>query len=481
MFRTVFLILFAGLVALPAASGAADLDERFGVGIEGGFMKLVWGDRDYSNVDQFVGFRLRHGLSSHWTLDLGLKYGYIRPGVEQQGEDAGLTTKSGAPFYTTMLHPTAGAHYRFAPQSRITPYVGAAVGVLDWRVRDHTGDNDVPLFPDGPYAEGYDTSGRMQRLKSTDITASAILGCEFFFNENFAADLGVRYHQLIGSDADNVGLSSIWGADHVDANTALVEAFLGLTVYFGSADSDGDGIANNKDACPDDPEDFDGYADTDGCPDPDNDGDGILDAADDCPDEAEDVDGFQDADGCPDPDNDGDGIADAADRCPDEAEDVDGFQDADGCPDPDNDGDGVPDAADSCPETPVGVAVDETGCPKAVEIKASLVLEGVEFESSKAVLTPNSKSTLNEVAESLAAYPEVKIEIGGYTDSTGPAELNRELSQRRAEAVRQYLIEQGIAPERLIAVGYGEDQPIASNETREGRAQNRRVELKRLD
>ena len=120
----------------------------------------------------------------------------------------------------------------------------------------------------------------------------------------------------------------------------------------GPKDSDGDGIPDDQDKCPNAPEDKDGFQDADGCPDPDNDGDGIPDVSDKCPMEPEDKDGFQDADGCPDPDNDGDGIADTADKCPNEPEDKDGFQDEDGCPDPDNDGDGIPDVSDKCPNQP---------------------------------------------------------------------------------------------------------------------------------
>ncbi len=130
-------------------------------------------------------------------------------------------------------------------------------------------------------------------------------------------------------------------------------------------DNDGDGIPDDQDRCRDEAEDFDGFQDEDGCPDPDNDGDGIPDVLDKCPNEPEDFDGFQDEDGCPDLDNDGDGIPDAVDKCPNEAEDFDGFQDEDGCPDLDNDGDGIPDAVDKCPNEPEDIDgfEDEDGCP----------------------------------------------------------------------------------------------------------------------
>ena len=293
-------------------------------------------------------------------------------------------------------------------------------------------------------------------------------------------DLGARYALLFGNDRDNIGSSVIWEPSDADVNTARWDLYLGGTFYFGSSsDDDEDGISNKDDACPYDAEDFDGYRDEDGCPDRDNDGDGVPDHKDLCPDDAEDHDGFRDEDGCPDPDNDEDGVIDALDACPDEAEDLDGFQDDDGCPDMDDDNDGVADVLDKCPNTPAGVIVGIDGCPTAREIKAEMVLEGVSFASNSAELTVASYAVLNKVAESLVAYPEVRVEIQGHTDRTGSAEYNLDISGRRADAVRVYLIGQGIAASRLTSVGYGETRPIASNDTRAGRAANRRVELMR--
>ena len=283
-------------------------------------------------------------------------------------------------------------------------------------------------------------------------------------------------------------------------------------------DSDGDGIADKEDNCPDQPEDVDGYDDGDGCPDPDNDADGIPDGQDKCPDLAEDIDGFEDGDGCPDLDNDQDGVPDAQDRCPNEpedfdgdadddgcpdllkdsdsdgvaddldrcplqAEDADGFQDEDGCPDLDNDLDGIPDAEDQCPNSPESFNgfEDEDGCPDERPIDQQFVLQGVTFESGSASLTPDSYQVLDEVARSLMAYPEVRVEIQGYTDSVGKASANLALSQKRAESVRQYLVNAGIDPGRLTAKGYGEEGPVASNSTPSGRAQNRRIEFRRLN
>jgi OOP family OmpA-OmpF porin len=245
-------------------------------------------------------------------------------------------------------------------------------------------------------------------------------------------------------------------------------------------DKDHDGILDNVDKCPMDPEDKDGFEDEDGCPDPDNDKDGIADIKDKCPLEPEDKDGFQDDDGCPDPDNDTDGIPDVSDKCPNDAEDKDGFEDDDGCPDPDNDKDGVPDLADKCPNDP-GPA-DNNGCPKKYE-HIVVTEEKIElrqkifFDTNKATIQPRSFGLLDEIANVLRSRPTMTVRIEGHTDSRGKRGHNMELSAARAESVRQHFVGLGIETARMDAKGYGPDQPIETNRTVAGREKNRRVEF----
>ncbi len=220
-------------------------------------------------------------------------------------------------------------------------------------------------------------------------------------------------------------------------------------------DADDDGILDEVDKCVHEPEDKDGFQDSDGCPDPDNDGDGILDAADKCPIEAEDKDGFQDSDGCPDPDNDGDGILDTADKCPNKKETVNEYEDTDGCPD-----------------TRPLVVVTE---------KKIVITQKVFFKTGSARIKPESFHILDAVAQVLADHPEIKkIQIEGHTDNKGKARYNKRLSARRAKAVLKYLVNKGVARSRLVSRGFGPDQPIADNATEAGRAANRRVEFKIL-
>lgn len=250
-------------------------------------------------------------------------------------------------------------------------------------------------------------------------------------------------------------------------------------------DNDMDDIPDSVDQCLNDAEDFDGFEDEDGCPDFNNDGDALPDSLDECPNEIEDIDQFQDEDGCPEVDNDEDGVSDQNDNCPTEAEDRDGFEDGDGCPEEDNDKDGIPDQKDKCPneaENFNGLR-DEDGCRDTIiEIsRKALVLRSVTFEPDSDSLRIESYKTLEDVVHSLKLWAEVRIEIQGHTDAVGSAQSNMVLSQRRADIIKGYFIKEGIAEERLKAVGYGETVPVGDNDTNEGRALNRRVELKKID
>lgn len=249
-------------------------------------------------------------------------------------------------------------------------------------------------------------------------------------------------------------------------------------------DRDGDGILDKDDQCPDEPEDFDGFQDEDGCPDLDNDGDGIPDQQDACPNVPEDPDGYLDEDGCPDLDNDGDGILDTVDKCPNSPEDYDGFQDDDGCPDEDNDGDGILDVNDLCPlekETYNGYK-DEDGCPDKpplaqIEGDQIRLNQKVFFKTAKSTILDQSLPLLNDVAAILNENQSINIRIEGHTDSRGSARSNQKLSDARAASVRRYLMGQGIDGSRMESVGFGEERPIETNKTKEGRATNRRVEI----
>jgi OOP family OmpA-OmpF porin len=200
----------------------------------------------------------------------------------------------------------------------------------------------------------------------------------------------------------------------------------------------------------------------------DSDGDGVADASDACPDSP--AGSAVDARGCA-PDADGDGVADTQDRCPGTAAGI--KVDAQGC-EPDSDGDGVVDSADRCADTAAGARTDVHGC----EIKEVVELKGVNFATGSARLLAESTAILDDAAATLRKHPEIKAEVAGHTDNTGSRALNVKLSQQRATAVMNYLVAKGVPADNLTAHGYGPDHPLADNATADGRAANRRVELR---
>jgi hypothetical protein len=228
-------------------------------------------------------------------------------------------------------------------------------------------------------------------------------------------------------------------------------------------DTDGDGVLDRDDKCPNEPEDRDGFEDADGCPDPDNDHDGIPDKLDKCPNEPEDKDGFEDADGCPDPDNDHDGIPDAQDQCPNEPEDRDGFQDADGCPDPDNDEDGVPDVQDKCPNDPetINGVEDWDGCPEPgarslVRWDGDHVLVDapVRFAPGNAAVPPALLRQVRMMAQlARGRAPLGSVILEAYPDRAGDTSVRgAELATARAAALKKVFVEAGIPADLISAV-----------------------------
>lgn len=236
----------------------------------------------------------------------------------------------------------------------------------------------------------------------------------------------------------------------------------GLEAFNGCPDSDGDGIQDSEDACPNEA----GPAELNGCP--DSDGDGVPDKDDACPNEA----GPASLNGCPD--SDGDGIADKDDQCPNEA----GPAENNGCPWPDSDGDGVLDKDDECPNV-VGVA-ENAGCPivsEEVQKEITDLARAIYFKTGSAEFTDETAIRMDQISQIVNQYQTLRFDVEGHTDNTGSDKINNKLSQQRADAVRNYLVEKGFPADMITAKGFGSANPIGDNKTRKGRQQNRRVEI----
>lgn len=325
----------------------------------------------------------------------------------------------------------------------------------------------------------------VSRPLGKNVTATLALGTGIiagYGSPDFRAALGFTFGAPRASFSDRDGDGII---DNIDNCPDDPEDFDGFQDTDGcpDPDNDNDGIPDVKDKCPNDPEDLDGFEDEDGCPDPDNDKDTIVDIKDKCPNDPEDFDGFQDVDGCPDPDNDNDGILDATDKCPNDPEDKDGFEDEDGCPDPDNDKDRILDVTDKCPNYPENYNgfEDEDGCPDVIGpvkvIDNRLQLGMILFEWDKDIILPQSSVVLDLAVQVFKDNPTVRARIEGHTSSEGTVEHNQDLSERRAIAVKKYMVKHGIKEDRFEVKGMASTQPIVQDDnTEELRAKNRRME-----
>jgi outer membrane protein OmpA-like peptidoglycan-associated protein len=336
----------------------------------------------------------------------------------------GVELEGGGMFASTTddqaatLYTVRGHVLAQIPRWSVTPFLLAGAGALGVSSSNDAVGNDV------------------------DAAVHIGGGVKIYFNRWVAMRLDLR--DVIGSRR---GVSE--GENH------NFEALLGLSLTLGRKkaapppkegpkDTDGDGIMDPDDKCVETP----GVPEYEGCPIPDTDGDGFLDPDDKCPT----VPGIA-PDGCPDNDRDKDGIVNEEDKCPDDPETKNGFEDEDGCP-------------DELPE----------------EVKAfSGVIEGIYFDLNKDTIKPKSRPKLNQAADVLTRFQDIKIEVSGHTDNQGKHAYNMDLSARRAESVRNYLIGKGIDPTRITTKGYGPDQPRDTNKTKAGRANNRRIEFKILE
>lgn len=309
---------------------------------------------------------------------------------------------------------------------------------------------------------------------SLDSQGEGMANLGFGFNTWFNDNLGINFQT-----GTLVGFS-----DRVKTH---YQTSAGLVIKFGGTDTDGDGVYDKNDACPE----VAGLVEFNGCPDAD--GDGIKDSDDACPNTAglAAMNGCPDADGdgvadkddmCPNakgtkankgcPDTDGDGVVDKDDKCPSTAGPVAN----NGCPWPDTDGDGVLDKDDKCKDV-VGLA-SNSGCPEVKVINPDAFVEAILFNINRSSFKPGVTKQLDGMVGVMNEFPASEFDINGHTDNTGTAAYNLMLSDKRANAVKDYLVKNGVEASRLTAKGHGETKPVESNRTRAGRAKNRRVEVK---
>ncbi|WP_052378581.1 OmpA family protein [Polycyclovorans algicola] len=466
--------------------------QPIGVIFDGGF-----------GINTAIGYQFIGGLRPEITLGLSTNDFNVITG---SAELADQRNNVGGKLEATRVG--ANLWFDIPVGERVLPYLGAGLGFQSAKTTfDSTGsDTDTGNFFQAGAGLGYLLNPRTvisldyRYLVSSDIESSSFIPATTEPDPATGGAIGTRLDDRYEHEAHHIGLSLRYVysvAKVADADGDGVADFLDRCPNspaevqvdrFGCPlDSDGDGIADHLDKCPNTAPGV--QVDDKGCP-LDSDGDGVPDHLDQCPNTPEDT--QVDKRGCPLDlrDSDGDGVPDLFDKCPDTP--ADAPTDEDGCP-IDSDGDGIADYLDECPNTPPGLAVLPDGCAlegdcrrprpgEAVDergcaVDRNFILRGVKFEFDSAILTTEAKQILDRVSETLRAYPNVKVELGGHTDSIGSASYNLGLSERRSIAVKEYLISKRVPGERMTPVGYGVSRPIADNATESGREENRRVEL----
>ena len=429
----------------------------FGLTVEAG-ATLGLSDYNSNKINYTAKGSLEYYLPSTGSGNFGLRLfgqtGFI------SGKDAPLGAENPTNEFATRIDAIGGGiFYTLSLGDVVYPWLGVGASNL-WFYPEDANGNKLP-------------NAAAEKFNTSMIGYNGDAGVRFMVSKSIS--INIMGGIIVGSEdfLDDIEIGS--------NNDMLYTGTAGLSYYFGrEKDSDGDGVRDSEDACADTP--LEAKVDEVGCP-LDSDGDGIPDYLDKC---ANTLTGVKvDAYGCP-LDTDGDGVPDYLDKC---ANTLVGVKvDAKGCP-LDTDGDGVPDYLDKCPNTPKGIEVDSKGCtiekdtviiiqPTEVE---SLVLSGdTNFEFNKSALLPSAYTALEGVVNTMTEHSGYKWEVGGYTDAIGSDNYNIKLSQQRAQSVVDYLVSKGVERNNLTIVGYGEANPVATNDTDEGRSMNRRVEIKIL-
>ncbi|MEZ5360695.1 MAG: OmpA family protein [Candidatus Zixiibacteriota bacterium] len=481
-FVVIICVLLFGLSAVEAAESG---EPRYRFGISYGVGNISAPESPKFTFNHSFG--LSAGLDGrHVLLSFSLLALKNYSDSSASGNFGFFADKSAAEVSFSSVRAGFDLDIRLKSRGTFRPFIGTGLGYLIWKIKDPIADTVL---------RGLDENDNLVDLSAAEMFIGGALGLEVRPSEKTAVTLRTSIDYLTG-----IG-TSFNDETNNNRGRSIMRAGVTFSYLFGEAgrrreplppawpstetwetqdadeakpkpaerDSDGDGVNDRYDDCPNTP--TGAYVNQDGCP-TDSDGDGILNGLDDCPQTPRSAIGFVDIYGCP-IDSDFDGVPDFEDQCKDGPEGalVDEF----GCP-LDTDGDGIFDGLDDCPDTQPGVDVDARGCIDVSFIRKSIIVN-VDYEPGSFEIDARTKERLQPLIKKLLILTHVKITINGYTDNIGPAEANQTVSQRRANRMRDWLVTQGIATERMTAVGKGETNFIASNQTAEGRARNRRLEF----
>ncbi|MCB9209861.1 MAG: OmpA family protein [Ignavibacteriales bacterium] len=379
-----------------------------------------------------------------------------------KGNTNNLGLKSPADvFNTESTNFGAQFIYSYAVDKNILPFLSAGISYM---LLAFESENISSSFVGFDLKNGADKSNILMEIDG---------GLKYKFNEDFDINVKVGYNYLFADNIDAV--------EYGDYNDFYFNANVGVSFrIYSDRDTDGDGISDDVDNCPYEEEDIDGFQDEDGCPDLDNDGDGIEDLDDSCPNLKEDIDGFEDEDGCPDVDNDGDGILDDVDQCVGQAEVFNGYMDDDGCPDV------VPEPIFIEPEPKVEIKTprQETTTPRTPAVSAPsqfLIHSETTFSSNSSQIKSSAFGELNNIVNELKKYPTTNWRIEAHIDKQESSSDANRITKGQADAILSYFISKGLSPGNFEVIGFGDVNPIASNNTVYGRMKNKRIIIRKLN
>ena len=483
--RQIAAIVFSSIVLLcPSQAIRA---ASYEIGMYAGALKLNGGTFFDFKMGGIYGLFVERQLENSWRLKGDFSFAKLHNRIDRPLTDNLGTIHNNDPLdFNSLRFGASIERLLFSSTRRFNLTIGAGVGMMRWKMTNPVDGSTYESLLIG------EQQGK-RAFSASELFVSTSAGLQFQLTHHFLLTAVGRVDYLTGAGANfsaqvndvrdlwlgsiSLGLAFRFGARDESRDFASSENWSAPAPvrphsrrdHSVSADSDHDGVPDSLDQCPKTPPNA--IVDAHGCP-IDSDGDGVPDIYDDCPNTPPAAYGKVDIHGCP-IDSDFDGVPDYLDQCPHNQ--IGAAVDSVGCP-IDSDHDGVPDGLDDCPGTLPGIPVDQHGCLDMIMFAGPMILN-VDYSPGSFEFDQRTRERLEKLARVLLLVPNVRLDISAYTDDIGSDAANIKLSEKRANRIRDFLVVNGVATERIKPYGRGKISPVASNQTADGRSKNRRIEI----